>query len=702
MADDDGTPPAPKRPRSQKRKQKEKAVSPNEGILEMLSEIEENAKGHLATSIRRAKKSIAACPLPIRSGEDAGRIKYVGDFLKTRIAAYLAKHPVDDAGFAITAGAAAGPSGSAAPEVVAPTRKKREEYVPRYRSGPYAILLGLLTAEGDGQPHLNKYDVGAMAEPFAEEPIHDKKGVSKSTKYAYNGWSSVSRTLIPKGLVLKSKNPAQYALTEKGRALAVRLRDNLGQEANIVTTFSPNAPRIARAASASNGNTVPPTSAANGRNAPVRSRKKKADAAPSMDENAPPSANATPNAAAAFDPAQVMLATQVVAALQREGHPAQQCTDALKAVLEGGNIPSSEPVLRVLILHKIACAEEASAARKAASGRGGAALPAPAASNGLVVGDSEDESETMDLVSLTKPDPARSSTKLAKPPASAVPASKPAADTGSTGVADMVILVLDSRERLGTGKRETCEAFAERIRALSVPVDIKTLPVGDAVFVRRCATKKGRDTMLDFVVERKAAADFASSVADGRILRQSFSMQNSLFTKRLFVIEGSLDTLDVTKPERERLEDTAVKLSMHYGFYVKYTRNTAETVAFYEELYRRMQKDLSESVGDEEGFDEWHKRMTHFNTKLGVGQMWELQLSHIPGINAEQAKSIFDMGIINIHIAKDSLRGLSEKAGKAFLKDEAKRRGGATFSALASKHFYALISAYDEYDTEHV
>ncbi|XP_043916259.1 crossover junction endonuclease MUS81 [Protopterus annectens] len=97
--------------------------------------------------------------------------------------------------------------------------KKLREYVPQKRSGGYAVLLTLY------QDSKNPHGRGFMTKPELQreaQPLCEKSLTLPDPGCKYTAWSSVS-TLVQKGLVIKTNNPARYSLTEKGVELAMKL-----------------------------------------------------------------------------------------------------------------------------------------------------------------------------------------------------------------------------------------------------------------------------------------------------------------------------------------------------------------------------------------------------------------------------------------------------------------------------------------------
>ncbi|KAJ3350990.1 Crossover junction endonuclease mus81 [Entophlyctis luteolus] len=92
-------------------------------------------------------------------------------------------------------------------------RKTQSEYVPKYRSGAWSILL-TLRREG---AYLTKAEIISKGHEFADQPL-DAPGPGG----VHTGWSSIT-TLISKELVMKYGHPPRFTLTEEGEYLADRM-----------------------------------------------------------------------------------------------------------------------------------------------------------------------------------------------------------------------------------------------------------------------------------------------------------------------------------------------------------------------------------------------------------------------------------------------------------------------------------------------
>lgn len=104
-----------------------------------------------------------------------------------------------------------------------PSRKRRstKTYVPRYRTGAYAILLSMLEhREENFNDSVSKEQIISLAEQHCDSSFDMTEGFK-----SYTAWNSI-KTLIDKDLVWKSGKPSKYTLTETGVTMAQQLKNS--------------------------------------------------------------------------------------------------------------------------------------------------------------------------------------------------------------------------------------------------------------------------------------------------------------------------------------------------------------------------------------------------------------------------------------------------------------------------------------------
>lgn len=100
---------------------------------------------------------------------------------------------------------------------VRPPQRKRQ-YIPAYRSGPYALLMAMIKKEsGPGyRGFMTKSELQRDAQLYCDT------SPSKRDTHQYTAWNSM-KVLENKELVLRRSSPPQFFLTPEGRTLATKL-----------------------------------------------------------------------------------------------------------------------------------------------------------------------------------------------------------------------------------------------------------------------------------------------------------------------------------------------------------------------------------------------------------------------------------------------------------------------------------------------
>ncbi|CAH3044617.1 unnamed protein product [Pocillopora meandrina] len=113
-----------------------------------------------------------------------------------------------------------------------PKRKVTNEYVPAFRSGPYALIVTLY----QHNQRLNNPGYMTRAELQREaQSLCDASFTKPDPGSHYTAWSSMS-TLIKKGFITKTSNPARYSITDQGCILAQKLERVNGDRLSMVSS----------------------------------------------------------------------------------------------------------------------------------------------------------------------------------------------------------------------------------------------------------------------------------------------------------------------------------------------------------------------------------------------------------------------------------------------------------------------------------
>ncbi|KAK1256957.1 Crossover junction endonuclease MUS81 [Acorus gramineus] len=122
--------------------------------------------------------------------------------------------------------------------------KGTKRYLPQKNSVSYALLITLYRGTSNSCSFMRKQELidATEASGLSKSSDRPEKGSGKPGQFSsprdwYSGWSCM-KTLIAKGLVVKSSNPAKYMLTEEGKEAAVEclVRSGLAVSTELLTT----------------------------------------------------------------------------------------------------------------------------------------------------------------------------------------------------------------------------------------------------------------------------------------------------------------------------------------------------------------------------------------------------------------------------------------------------------------------------------
>ncbi|RDA83083.1 hypothetical protein CP532_2559 [Ophiocordyceps camponoti-leonardi (nom. inval.)] len=198
------------------------------------------------TTYKNAYESLKACPISFEHPAELQRLKGFGPKLCERLTDNLKKHcqqnglPMPE--HPKTRGVKASAKDKT-DEPSAPKRKKKSQakaYVPVFRSGAYALILGLSTLPEDMSKSMTKTELIQVSQPHCDASLTVP---SDPTKF-YTAWNSI-KTLLQKELVYESGRPLRrYALTEEGWDVAKRIKqtNEWRSETDVGTTARREAP----------------------------------------------------------------------------------------------------------------------------------------------------------------------------------------------------------------------------------------------------------------------------------------------------------------------------------------------------------------------------------------------------------------------------------------------------------------------------
>ena len=201
-----------------------------------------NSKG--VTVYKKAYNSLKSCPLPFTHPSEAKQLTGFGDKLCQRLTDKLKDH-CEENGLPMPQipkkkrkrPANADPNEDEdgegdEDEESTPAKKPRKTkaYVPKVRSGGYAIILALSTLDENSRSGVTKQEVIELAQPHCDASF---TAPSDTTKF-YTAWKSMD-TLNKNDLVYKKGRPEKYYLTDEGWDMAKRMRNTISGNVDIIS-----------------------------------------------------------------------------------------------------------------------------------------------------------------------------------------------------------------------------------------------------------------------------------------------------------------------------------------------------------------------------------------------------------------------------------------------------------------------------------
>lgn len=115
------------------------------------------------------------------------------------------------------------------------TRRPAKEYIPAFRSGPYAMLIALYidSRSPSSRGYLLRTEIARLGQSYCINPFDEGGSGSGSMISPLQG---AIKTLTAKGLVERTGHPARFTLTEPGQALAERLWNAAERRSSVPLT----------------------------------------------------------------------------------------------------------------------------------------------------------------------------------------------------------------------------------------------------------------------------------------------------------------------------------------------------------------------------------------------------------------------------------------------------------------------------------
>lgn len=661
----------------------------NDNLAEFMwkkrQEMAERPKGiseNIEMTLHKAYSNVCNSKSPIRTLKDFSQIKGVGKWILRLMQEYFGTD-----------------SGASEQEDITKKGKKgkgTKRYVPQKNSVAYALLLSLYRGTASGSDFMRKQELIDAAEasglsrvPIVPEKVKGKPGqFGSSPKDWYSGWSCM-KTLITKGLVVKSSCPAKYMLTEEGKEAAhecllrtglVDLTENWTTTERLSNLDASNISDL-EFAHADMANEVTLGSVNS-------SLQKKLIDVPleSLDRFL----------CTGYSKEQILCAFTEVSETSQN----KEISSLWPAVL--CHLREEQVYGLPLESHKT-LREDCLASSNTSKSRDGQV--------GLsVIENSQMESNCSGALHITNSSclPAGSSFTLRACSSTGYPVFKPGSDGSGTRInaltmpplrfgerfeeAYEVILILDDREQFATqGSRS--RKIIENIRTeFKIQIEVRRLPVGDGIWIAR-HKHLGSEYILDFIVERKNVDDLRCSIRDNRYRDQKLRLLRCGLKKLIYVVEGDPNSSEAA----ESIKTACFTTEILEGFDVQKTTGLGDTLRRYGYLthaiaqYYTLQfpEDKQNSLGVClcPLFDEFIRRCQNLD-KMTVSDVFAIQLMQVPQVTEEVAIAVLDLYPTLLSLA----RAYSLLEGDICAQEEMlKKQSNNVINGAASRNIFQLV-----------
>ncbi|KAJ7982289.1 crossover junction endonuclease MUS81 [Quillaja saponaria] len=252
-----------------------------------------------------------------------------------------------------------------------------------------------------------------------------------------------------------------------------------------------------------------------------------------------------------------------------------------------------------------------------------------------------------------------------------------------------VILILDNREQFATqGSRS--RRFIENVCSqYKIQIEVRRLPVGDGIWIARHKTLSS-EYVLDFIVERKKVDDLRCSIKDNRYKDQKLRLLRCGLRKLIYLVEGDPNASEAA----ESIKTACLTTEILEGFDVQRTNGLADTLKKYGYLtqaiiqyYKSRPEDHPKHTVICPSFDEFIKRCQDLD-KMTVSDVFAIQLMQVPQVTEEVAMAVLDLypTLLSLARAYSLLEGDTSSQEKMLSKES-----NNLIKAAASKNIFRFV-----------
>ncbi|XP_042416048.1 crossover junction endonuclease MUS81-like isoform X1 [Zingiber officinale] len=581
---------------------------------------------NLDSTLSVAYRNICNAKTPIRTLKDLSSIKGVGKWILRLMQGFFQESAADE------------PSAKNDAPRNGKKAKEPKRYIPQKNSAAYALLITLYRAMQNGASFMKKQELidASEASGLSRTSIATDKskqpGSFGSSRDWYTGWSCM-KTLISRGLVVKSSCPAKFMLTQEGQEAA---KECLIRSGNLQSMSENN---ICHSIS---------------------------------DAQSSPVVKLTPQLSSTSCQQEVIdisneVADKVWASSEVHGLQADLSDYSVDYTVQGKqcrstfiSMPNVQDIMTTI----------------------------PEANTASQIPVCFDVTQSFNLRVCTAVDPyshKASANDVIKGNDNIL--AMPPHDFGEKfrDIYD-VILILDDRENFGSRSRKVIDNIQMQFNIL---VEARRLPVGDAIWLarrRRCNT----EYVLDFIVERKRVDDLCKSIRDNRYRDQKLRLQRCGVQKLIYLVEGDPNSLEAA----ESIKTACFTTEILEGFDVQRTSGFSDTVRRYGYLTKSIIEYYDEQFcigkvrhsGVCSSYKEFISKCQDLE-KMTVSDVFALQLMQVPQVTEEIALAVVGLYSTVLSLAQ----AYSQLEGDLHAQEEMLKNKSRVVSTLASRNIFKLV-----------
>ncbi|KAM7472572.1 hypothetical protein LguiA_010755 [Lonicera macranthoides] len=652
-------------------------------IWDKRQEMAQRSKGiseNIDMTLYKAYSNVCNCKNPITTIKEFAKIKGVGKWILRLMQGFFGTDS----------------SASENEELTKKGKKinRTKRYMPQKNSVAYSLLITLYRGTSNGSNFMRKQELidAAEASGLSRAPIMPEKGKGKPSQFGssprewYTGWSCM-KTLITKGLVVKSSNPAKYMLTDEGKEAAREclLRSGLddsmdglaagAETLNLDKTNNISGPGYACADSVEELQHI------------GSSRQTKS-----------------------FDVPQESLDRFVCM-----GYSKEQIIRAFSEVSEvSGNkdISSLWPAVLCCLREEQIYGlpfESRNTQRDHHLSSSATYRSRDTQVVDLVIGDDRPMNSSCDGTSYIPKSSRIDSTNNSFTLKACSSTDYHVHKLGGGGFETKsnilsvppltfgerfeevyeVILILDDREKFTSQGAKSMKIVEHICTQFKIQIEVRRLPIGDGIWIAR-HKHFGSEYVLDFIVERKKIDDLRSSIRDNRYRDQKVRLLRCGLKKLIYLVEGDANASEAA----ESIKTACFTTEILEGFDVQRTSGLGDTLRKYGHLtqaitqyYKSMDyENEHKSSAACPPFNEFIKRCQDLD-KMTVSDVFAIQLMQVPQVTEEIAIAVLDLYPTLLSLA----HAYSLEGDVCAQEEMLKQQSNNVISGVASRNIFQLV-----------